>query len=78
MIYVFNEACSNIASIYLKVGDEFKSETRFCTMSRVNLSHLSCIFLKMEPLSTEFNMVAWFSIGALVFLKIQWGEEGMK
>ena len=58
LIYGFNGACSNIASSYLKVGDESMSAIKFHTMSKGDLPHLSYIFLKPEPLGTEFKTVA--------------------
>ena len=48
----FNEACSNIDACYLKVGDESMSAIKFCTTSKMNLTHLSYIFYKPEPLGT--------------------------
>ena len=78
LIYGFNEACSNIASSYLKVGDESMSTIRFCTMSKGYLTHLSYIFRKPEPLGTEFETVACSVTEDFIFLGIQRGEEGMK
>ena len=54
----FNYACSNIATSYLKVGDESMSAIQFCTTLKGNLPHLSYIFRNKEPLGTEFNKVA--------------------
>ena len=54
----FNTACKNIAASFLKVGGESMSAIRFRTTAKGNLPHLSYIFRKLEPLSTEFNTVA--------------------
>ena len=40
----FNEACKNIATSYLKVGDESMSKIRFRTTEKGNLPHLSYTF----------------------------------
>ena len=54
----FNEACSNIAASYLKVGDDSMSAIRFFTTSKEDLPHLYYIFYKPEPLGAEFKKVA--------------------
>ena len=77
-IYGFNKACSNIAASYLNVGDDSMSTIRFRTMSKGNLPHLSYILCKPEPLGTEFNTFACSVTGALIFIDIQRGKEGMK
>ena len=64
----FNEACNNIASSYLKVGDESMSGIRFWTTEKGYLPHLSHIFRKPEPLGTEFKTVTYSVTGALVFI----------
>ena len=74
----FNIACKNIAASFLKVGDELMSGIRFRTMAKGNLPHLSYIFRKPEPLGTEFKTVACYAIGALLFIEVQRGKEGMK
>ena len=53
-----NEACSNISSSYIKVGDESMGAIRFCTTSKGDLPHLSYIIRNLEPLRVEFKMVA--------------------
>ena len=58
LIYGLNKECLNIASICLKVGDESISVIQFCTKSKGDLTHLSYIFLKTEPIGTELKMVA--------------------
>ena len=78
MIYGFNEACSNIDAIYLKVGYDSMSAIRFRTTLKGELPHLSYTFRKTEPLGTEFKTVDCSVIGTLIFLEIQWGKEGMK
>ena len=54
----FNTTCMNIAASFLKVGDDSMSAIRFRTTAKGNLPHLSYIFRKPEPLSTEFKTVA--------------------
>ena len=58
LIYGFNEACSNIATSYIKVGDESMSAIRFLTRSKGDLPYLSYIFRKPEPFGTEFKISA--------------------
>ena len=53
----FITAGKNIAASFLKVGDESMSEIRFRTTAKGNLPHLSYIFRKPEPLSTNFKTV---------------------
>ena len=50
----------------------------FWTTEKGNLPHLSYIFRKPEPLGTEFNTVACSVTGALLFIEIQRGKEGIK
>ena len=44
----FNKLCNNIAVIYLKVGDEFMSETNFQTTLKGGLHLLPYIFRRPE------------------------------
>ena len=74
----FNTACKNIAVSFLKVGDESVIEIRFRTTAKGNLPHLSYIFRKPEPLGTEFKNVACYVTGALLFIEVKRGKEGMK
>ena len=74
----FNTACKNIAASFLKVGDESMSAIRFRTTAKGNLPHLSYIFRKPEPLGTKFKTVVCSVTGALLFIKVQRGKEGMK
>ena len=74
LLDVFNKACSNIAASYLKVGYEPLSSVRFCTTSKGDFPRLSYIFCNLEPLGTEFKMVAYSITGALILLEIQRGE----
>ena len=78
LFYGFNTACKNIAASFLKVGDELMSAIQFRTTAKGNLPHLSYIFWKPEPLSTEFKTVACSVTGALLFIEVQRGKEGMK
>ena len=50
LIYGLNGAYKNIASSYMKVGDESTSAISFLTTVKGNLPHLSYIFCKTEPL----------------------------
>ena len=74
----FNKACSDIASSFLKVGDESMSAILFRTTSEVTLPQFSYIFRKPEPLGTEFKTVTCSITGDLIFFEIQKGKEGMK
>ena len=74
----FNSACKSITAEFLKLGDELMSAIRFRTMAKGNLLHLSYIFRKPEPLGTEFKTVACSATGALLFIELQRGKEGMK
>ena len=78
LIYGLNKACKNISNSYLKVGGESRSKICFWTMTKGNLPHLSYIFFNMEPLGTEFNIVACSVTGALILIGLHTGNEGMK
>ena len=54
------------------------SKIRFRTTAKGNLPHLSYIFRKPEPLDTEFKTVACSVTGALIFIEVHRGKEGMK
>ena len=54
------------------------SAIRFRTTVKVNLSHLSYIFRKPDPLGNKFKTVACSVTGALLFIELQRGKEGMK
>ena len=73
----FNTVCKNIAASFLKVEDESMSAIRFRTTAKGNLSHLSYIFRKPEPLGTEFKTVACSVTGALLLVEVQRGKEGI-
>ena len=72
----FNEVSNNIASGYLKVGNDSMSEIRFCTTQKGKLPHLSYIFCKTEPMGDEFKTVARSITGTLIFKGIHIGKEG--
>ena len=74
----FNTPCKNIAASFLKVGGESMSAIRFRTTAKCNLPHLLYIFRKPEPLITEFKTIAFYVTGALLFIEVQRGKEGMK
>ena len=48
----FNEACKNIATSYLKIGDESMGDISFQTTVKGNLPHLYYILRKAEPMGT--------------------------
>ena len=77
LINGINEECKNIPAIYLKVGGDSMSAILFRTTAKGNLPHLSYIFRKPEPLSTELKTVAYYVTGALVFIEVHIGKEGM-
>ena len=54
---------------FLKVGDESMSETRFWTTEKGNLTHLSYIFRKPEPLGIDFKTVSFYVTGALISIE---------
>ena len=54
------------------------SAISFWTTAKGDLPHLSYIFRKLEPLGTEFKIVACYVTGALLFIEGQRGKEGMK
>ena len=74
----FNTECKNIATSFLKVGDELMSAIWFRTTTKGHLPHLSYIFHKPDPLSTEFKTVDCSVTGALLFIEVRRGKEGMK
>ena len=67
----FNKACSNIATSYLKIGDESMSEIKFHKMLKGGLPHLYYILHNLEPLGTEFKMAACSVTGSLILLEIE-------
>ena len=50
----------------------------FRTTAKGNLPHLSYIFRKPEPLGTDFKTVDCSVTGALLFIEVKRGKEGMK
>ena len=54
------------------------SAVRFWTTARRDLPHLSYILRKPESLGTDFNTVACYFTGALLFAEIQRGKEETK
>ena len=59
----FNEACNNIDTSYLKVGDESAIVISFWTTEKGNLPQLSYIFRKPEPLGGDFKTVVCYVTG---------------
>ena len=74
LIYGFNEKCKNIASSYLKIGDDSMSAIRFQTTAKRELLHLSYIFRDTEPLGGEFNAVTYSVTGSFIFIEIYRGK----
>ena len=60
--------------LVLRSKPESMSAIRFRTTTKGNLPHLSYIFRKPDPLSTEFKNVACSVTGALIFIEVQRGE----
>ena len=73
----FNKARKNIATSYPKVGDKSTSAIHSQTMAKGKLPHLSYIFCKIEPLGTDIKIVAFYVIGALLFVEVQRVKEGI-
>ena len=69
-----SKACKNIDASYLRVGNESMSAIRFRTAAKGNLTHLSYIFRKIEPLGTEFNTIAYSVTRGLIFIEIYRGK----
>ena len=67
-------AFNNISASFLKVGDESMSVIRFQTTAKGDLPHLSYIFLKTEPLGTEFKIVSGSVTGWLAVIEVQIGK----
>ena len=78
LINFLNRACNNIATSYLKYGDDSVSAIRFLNTAKGYLPRLSYIFHKPEPLGTDFNTVACSVTRYLVLIKIQICKEGTK
>ena len=62
----------------MKVGNESMSVISFQTRVKGNLPHFSYIFRKLEPLVIDFKIVVCSITGALIFIELQRGKEGMK
>ena len=58
----------------LKVGGDSMSAIRFWKTEKGNLSHLSYIFRKTEPLGEEFKTVACSITGVVIFVELQRGD----
>ena len=74
LIYGFIETCKNIASSYLKVGDESMSEIRFRTTVKGNLTHLPYILRKPKPLGIYFKTSSCYVLEAMLFIEINRGK----
>ena len=74
----FNKAYNNIASSYLKVGNDSTGAIIFLTTAKGNLPHLSYILCKPKPLGKQFNTTACYITGAFIFVDIESGKEYTK
>ena len=62
--------CKNIATSYMKFGDDSMSAINFWTILNGELPHLSCIICNTELIVTEFNTVACSVTVSLIFVSI--------
>ena len=76
LINGFSKACKNIVSSYLKVGVDTMSATLFLTIAKGELSHLSYILFKTEPLGKDVNTVDCYFTEALIFIDITREKKG--
>ena len=74
LTYGLNEACKNIYTNSLNVGDESMSAIRFWTTTKGNLPHLSYIFRKTKPMGTDFKKFYCYVTGALLLIELQKGK----
>ena len=65
-----NRSCKNTATSYLKAEDDSMSEIRFRTTAKGDLTHLSYILHKPEPLRTEFKTVTCCVTGSLLLIEV--------
>ena len=66
----FNEAYTNIVSIYMRVVNYSMSAINFWTILNGELPHLCCIICNTELIVTEFNTVACSVTVSLIFVSI--------
>ena len=71
-------AYKNIDDSSMKVMYGSISAIRFRTTEKGNLPQFSYIFCMPEPMGTEFKKVAYYFIGALLFIELQRGKEWNK
>ena len=62
----------------MKVRDDSMSAIHFWKMAKGKLPHLSFIFRRTDPLGTDFNTVACYITGSLIFIEAHRVKEGMK
>ena len=74
----FNESRRQIASGIEKMADKSMSAIQFRTTPKGDLPHYSYIFRKPETLGKETNNLECSSLGTMLHLDIQKGEEAMK
>ena len=65
-----NKACNNISFSYLEVEYESMGVIRFWNKLEGVLTYLSCIFLNMEPLGTNFNTSEFYNTESFLFKEI--------
>ena len=70
----FDKLCNNIADSYLKVGNKSVGAIHFWNIPKGNLPHLPYTLLNPEPLGTNFNTVACYFNGSLLFIDIPIGR----
>ena len=77
LINGFNYSCKNIVASYMKVWDQSMRAIRFRTTLKGKLPHLYCFFCNTQPLGTKFKTMSCYGNGALMFVDIIIGKEGM-
>ena len=70
LVQSYDKVFKKIAASYLKDGNYSIGAIHFWTIVKGDLPHLSYIFENTESLGTEFNNVACYVTGLLIFLEI--------
>ena len=78
LIDVSNKACKNITANYLKVGYDTMKTIRLRTIAKGDLPRLSYILRKPDPPEKEFNTVAFYVTGVLIYIELHKIKEGTK
>ena len=74
----FNKVCNKISASFFKLIYALTSDINFWTTARGNLTQLSYMYLKNEPLGTEFKIVTILYYWGFSFLDINRVNGGMK